>query len=73
MKAPSKEAPSPPSGPSSRPIWFLQVVLEWEGAGLRNFKPPEGPEQKRGGGGGSESEGNESPCEEAQTGKEISR
>lgn len=74
MRLPRKP-PSPPSGPSSRPIWLLWVVLEGEGAGQRNLKLPEGPEQKRGGKGGGEAKvkGVGSPCEEAQTGKEISR
>lgn len=31
------------------PYLALRVVLEGEGAGQRNLKLPEGPEQKRGG------------------------
>lgn len=75
MNEPTTPAPSRlPSGPSSHPVWLLPSGWRGEGAGQRNFKPPEGEELKRGGEGGkAKVKGAGSPRKEAQTGKEISR
>lgn len=62
MNEPTQATPSQLLGPVPAQFGFFRSSRNEEGAGQRNFKPPEGAELKRGGEGGeSESEGSPEP------------